>query len=186
MGDFDTLQGLLMRAEAEVGAAECQGVFCGLLAAGAVDAEGSLLQIVLEDVDRSNLAVGELEQALRRTTEVWRANVQDDSLGFSPLLPSDSSPLALRAIHLAAWCQGLLYGFGAADGIRQEQLSEEMQEFLGDCYNIAHLDTETEAELEGEEAEESFMELVEYLRVGFATILDEGAMAMASRQKGLH
>lgn len=173
MNDFDSLQLLLARAEAAIGASECQGIFSGLVAAGSRDAAAGLNRATLDELDRTNLAVAELELALADLTGTWNAAIAEEPLAFRLLLPSDEAPMALRAEHLAAWCQGLLYGFGLADTIRQTDLSEEVREFLVDLYNIAQLDAQSEAELDGEEAETAYSELVEYVRVGLTMLVDE-------------
>ena len=84
--------------------------------------------------------------------------LMDEQFKFYPLLPDDETALAIRAEALAHWCRGFLYGFGLM-GARS--LPKQGQEILRDFTQISQLDPE----VEGEEDETAFAELVEFVRV---------------------
>jgi hypothetical protein len=95
--------------------------------------------------------------------------LEDEEFDFHPLLPDDDEDIAQRTAALAAWSRGFLAGFAhmtTGTGKAPAALSEDSSEILKDFANIAQADVhEGEA---GDEAEGSYMELVEYLR--FATL----------------
>jgi uncharacterized protein YgfB (UPF0149 family) len=102
---------------------------------------------------------------------------------FQPLLPDDEEPLAVRGEALGAWCQGFLYGFGAAGTANRSALPESVSEFLAD---LARISQAGDVGSEAEEAEEAaYAELVEFLRAGVQLVYDELAALRAGRPAAL-
>jgi uncharacterized protein YgfB (UPF0149 family) len=98
---------------------------------------------------------------------------------FEPLLPDDAASLAERVESLAAWCQGFLYGFGAAGTANRSGLPDSVSEFLADLARISQVGDVGSGTEEVEEA--AYAELVEFLRVGVQLVYDELAALRAAQ-----
>lgn len=97
--------------------------------------------------------------------------LRGEAMEFEPLLPDDDLPLEQRVLALSQWCQGFLYGFGSARVVRPEELPTSIDEILHDLADISRAEVDvTEA---GEEQEQSYSDLVEYLRAGVQLVHDE-------------
>ena len=167
--DFDEFANHLLEQGLEASPSELHGFLCGLLSGGAaaepevgLDALESSLGLVLH---------GELADHMMQLYTVTAGALEDDEFDFHPLLPDDDDAIDERTTALAVWGRGFLAGFAhmtAGTGKTPAALSEDSSEILKDFANIAQADVD-EGETEGEEeAEGSYMELVEYLR--FATL----------------
>ena len=170
--NYDRLNEQFEAAGLESGAAECHGMFCGLLCGGAVEPESAWLGQLLQDRDDLDLLVQECEQGLRALGAETREAVDGPGLGFTPLLPDDERPMAERALALSEWCQGFLYGVGLT-GTRDEHLSPETAEALRNLADIVHLDSDVAAD--SEEDEEAYTELTEFVWVAAMLIYEERA-----------
>ncbi len=102
------------------------------------------------------------EDALRLLTEEAEdtaAALLDDTLDYAPLLPDDDHPLIERVEALANWCSGVLLGFGLTGGqIRQDEA--EILHSLSDVAGLLYSDEDDD-----EEGEESYTDLVEFVRL---------------------
>jgi len=161
--DFDEFANHLLEQGLEASPAELHGCLCGLLAAGAVpepevglDGLGQALDLVLH---------GELADHTMQLYAITAAALEDEEFDFHPLLPDDSVDIVERTAALAVWCRGFLAGFAQVTGradVPGAPLSEDSGEILKDFAAIAHA-TVDEDESE-DEAEGSYIELLEYLR----------------------
>lgn len=97
---------------------------------------------------------------------------------FAPLLPGDDTELSERVAALAAWCQGFLYGFGAAGTAARAQLPGPVNEVLADLAQVSHAGAVGSEALEVEE--EAYAELVEFLRAAVQIVYEELGAARAS------
>jgi len=139
------------------------GCLCGLLAAGAP----SEAEVCLDALDQAlGLSVhGELAEQVMQLYTVTAAALLDDEFDFYPLLPDDEVDIAERTGEMAAWCKGFLAGFAHVSVGAEKSppaLSEDSGEILKDFAKISQAvidDQDSEEELEN-----SYMELVEYLR----------------------
>jgi len=167
--DFDEVAGHLLEQGALLSPSQVHGCLCGLLGAGApveaeygVDALASSLDLV---------AHGELASRAMQLYTVSAATLRDDEFTFAPLLPADEVDIALRTEALADWCNGFLTGFAYVAAAAEKSgsvLSGESGEALRDIAAMSR--AEAGADELGEEAEESYFELVEYLRVAVVNI----------------
>ena len=166
---FDELEGALAGGGAPVAAAEAHGTLCGALAVDAgYDAE-QWLAAVLPDGAAAPAALRSrhlLETAYSETREA----LAGDEMEFRPLLPADEAPLEQRVAALAAWCAGFLYGLGSGLG-PAAGVPEAVSEVVHDFGEISR------ATVGGEEPEESneesYAEVVEYLRASTQLVYDE-------------
>ncbi len=169
------------RALAEAGstvlAAEAHGYLCGALCVRRDFGLAEWLDEILPD--GSTADHGRFE-SVREASDATLAGTE---MEFQPLLPDDEEPLAVRGEALGAWCQGFLYGFGAAGTANRSALPESVSEFLVD---LARISQAGDVGSETEEAEEAaYAELVEFLRVGVQLVYDELAALRAGQPAAL-
>jgi uncharacterized protein YgfB (UPF0149 family) len=167
---YEDVAQALVDAGSTVHASEAHGCLSGGLAARRDYSEGDWLEEFLPEATRA--AGGASTDSLfsdvfRKTSEAMRGF----DMAFEPLLPGDETPIAERAQALAAWCQGFLYGLGAAGTAAAMPMSEETSEVLADLAEIARVGSVGADEAEVEEA--SYAEIVEFLRAGVQLIYEE-------------
>ncbi|MGR9107320.1 MAG: UPF0149 family protein [Gammaproteobacteria bacterium] len=107
---------------------------------------------------------GRFLESLMDLFENTRATFVDDGFEFSPCLPEAEVPVGERARALGEWCQGFLHGLGHAD-IRASWPGQ-CREIIADLIAITRVDPDSD----GEDDEESLMELTEYVRVAVELI----------------
>ena len=153
--DYTGLDASLQGCGSDYGPAEAHGIFCGLYAVGHEAAEALWAKLVL-DPARATAPDSRVAQFATLTANALAA----DDFSFSLLLPDDDEPLSARAAALGAWCQGFLYGWGMG-GVRD--VADEQEEILRDFSDIATISDEVDQD---NIAEQSFMEVCEYVRTG--------------------
>ncbi|NJD32541.1 MAG: UPF0149 family protein [Gammaproteobacteria bacterium] len=170
---FDDVARALAAAGSTVHAAEAHGALCGALCARREYAVEEWFEEILPDESgRDGRALADLHAASVTA-------LAGEELEFQPLLPDDEQPLDARVEALGAWCQGFLYGFGAAGTVNRDALPEDVPEVLADLAQISHAGAVGSEALEVEE--EAYAELVEFLRVGVQLIYDELAALRAGQ-----
>jgi len=191
--DFDEFADHLLDQGLLASPSQLHGCLCGLLGAGAPAQPEYGLDALAQALDLQ--VHGELASRIMQLYTVTEAALQDEEFTFLPLLPDEEEEIALRTAALASWCDGFLAGFAyataAADsGGSGSALSQETGEILRDIGAMAQ--AEPAADESEEEAEDSFIELVEYLRVAVVNIfMDSQATAgdrdfSTSPQRPLH
>lgn len=141
-----------------VSPAELQGLLLGRSCAGA---SSTCLEdaAVLFDGDIPT----RIQEAISGLHEMLQTELKNQQLmAVTLLLPEDESPLQLRIQALAQWCQGFLSGFGSHAA--NLDLSAQTREILDDLVAISQLDNSPELIADNDD-ENSYMELVEYLRI---------------------
>ena len=99
---------------------------------------------------------------------------------FEPLLPDDDAPLDERVEALGAWCQGFLYGFGAAGhGSSAARCRRTVAEVLADLAEVAQAGGVGSESRRGRRGAR-YAELVEFVRVGVQLVYDELAALRAA------
>ena len=146
---------------------DAHGLLCGLLSRQITSCEQWLAYL---QPDQATDVVLELEP-LQALYQITRAQLSDEQLGFSLLLPPDHCALARRSEALGAWCQGFMYGFGLGGALDMQQLAEDPRDFLHDLQKLAQI--EFTAEESSEEDELAYNEVVEYVRVGVLLVRQE-------------
>lgn len=149
--------------------AEAHGLLCGLLCAGAPEAEQRWRR-ELFDPDGEGGQPQDLPPSLWVLAKHTRAEIEGAGLGLTLLLPGDQAPLRERAEALYDWTRGFIYGLGVA-GLGVEGLSDQGREALADLAQITRMDLDGLEE--GEEEENALMELQEFLWVAARLLHDE-------------
>lgn len=152
--------------KARVDAPESHGILCGMLSAGGPVADRDWLRQLAPE-EAGDPGANDSLEALYRAT-IWQ--LDDPQFSFSLLLPDDEETLGARTEALANWCSGFLYGLGVSGVTESTQLPGEAAEVLGDLAKIASVDYELEQP--GEEEEQAYEEVVEYVRVGAMLVFE--------------
>ena len=163
---YSAFAALLANAGQAVSPAELHGLLVGRTCAGAGFDADLWLAAAAELLDVA--ADERLRQALLGLQAMLKGELEGGELSLVLLLPTDEAPLAERARALGQWCQGFLAGFGLT--AREGQLSAEANEVLQDLAAIARIEESLE---ESEDAENDYMEVMEYLRVAPLLLLGE-------------
>lgn len=168
----DSIAVLFSAAQVPVSAAEAHGCLCGALCSvGEFSVSSWLAELLPEETATEQLQQD--AQLISLFTDTERS-LRSDDLDFSLLLPDDQSALSARIGALAQWAQGFLYGFGLGlPESRQKQMPGDIPEVLRDISEIARADDTVE---EDEAAEQSYMEVVEYLRAAVQLLFAELAI----------
>ena len=164
---YNEVQTILVKLDCNISPAEIQGLAYGMLSMNITNKETDWLNELIDDNNLDKVATTELKHVFTQARE----QLTDSNLGLELLLPNDNELLAKRLTALQEWCQGLLYGI-ALSGLKDfSSLPDDSREYLQDVAQIARSgDFDLE---ENEEAEQSFHEIVEYLRVGTLLLSEE-------------
>ena len=169
---FEILTEALVACPDGPGSAECHGQICGLFCGSA---KATVIDALLERWARDaeeHVNAG-AHAVLRRMLSECQAALEDTDLAFAPLLPADAVALDVRVGSLAEWTQGFLYGLVEA-GTDWADAPEAVREIITDFAEIARLRA---GGLVDEDDEQSYAELVEYVRMGTLLMHAEGAQA---------
>ena len=177
--DIDTLDQVLQRAQSELSAEEVHGVACGMLAIlGSVDPV-PLVNYVVEVFDGQNLAHSQCSDLLQALLKQITTQFNDSTLDFHLLLPDDEESIDLRVEALAEWCQGFLLGLGMGGLKDDAELPENVSELITDLIEVARIGVDDD---EGNDLENDYFEIVEYVRVAALLIHEElNPMSMTTR-----
>ena len=159
---FEEFANHLLEQGIDASPSRIHGCLSGLLAAGApaereygLDALGQTLEVYFH---------GELAGRIMELYAVTAVALEDEEFSFHPLLPDDEDDIDERTRAMAQWCGGFLVGFAqvTAGQTAADALAEDSSEILRDIAAISQADVDGDAS--EEDLEESYMELVEFLR----------------------
>ncbi|MFT5808302.1 MAG: hypothetical protein ACI9LG_002604 [Moritella dasanensis] len=170
----------LQQSDLLVNPADVHGVICGLLCGG-VKLDSKAWLEPFDQLINEGLGIPDsLDAILADVYSGSEAALKDMTLGFELLLPDMDQPLENRMEALAEWVQGFLGGFGMVHSV-STVASDDVKELIADFASISQMDIETDDD--SNEAEESFYEIVEYVRMGatycFNELGDGGGEAQA-------
>jgi yecA family protein len=160
----------LARARADVGAAECHGLLCGMLCGVDEQAPRRWLEEVLGPEGLVQKSRDDCRNELVRVLTDTVRTLCSGKCNFVPLLPDANQGLGVRSEALANWCSGFLYGFAISGDNVASRLSKDALEVLADFSEVSRLRNDTE---ESESLEADYSEIVEYMRVGVMLIFEE-------------
>lgn len=174
---FAEIARVLETLSATVPAAESHGCLCGALCMTLHYPLDRWLEEIIPDID--DVSEGD-RHALDLLFTDTLGGLRGDQMEFELLLPDDDVTLEQRATALSQWCQGFLYGFGSGRSLKSQELPPNVEEILRDLTHIGR--ATVDAGESGEEEEEAYTEVVEYVRAGVQLIHDELTEARASGQ----
>lgn len=168
---IEKLNTALEQIETEMRAVECHGTLTGLFCAKGELKPEEWVEYIGHGLDSNDLLQREALAAFKMLFEVTREQLNDSVLDFHPLLPEDDEDVEERIESLGQWCQGFLLGLSAGGIADIDKLPGDSGEILRDLVEIARAGS---YELDGdEEDEQSYQELVEYVRTGVLLLNEE-------------
>lgn len=175
--DIDDLERLLKAAGTAFEAAEAHGAFCGRACLAGAAAIRDWQQELMAEADDANALAHECRSALETLAADSLLKLEAGDMRFALLLPDDDESLQLRTAALADWCHGFMHGLVAAGGADQGAAADSLDsadasEILDDFSEITKAGASAD---EGEESEQAYVELVEYVRVSVQLMYDETA-----------
>lgn len=167
---FPEIAKVLQELNSSVPAAESHGCLCGALCTTLEYPFARWLEEVVPESDTAD-EIEARREPLQLLFNDTLSSLRGDQMEFEPLLPDDDVSLTQRANALSQWCQGFLYGFGTGHPRGPAELPANVDEILRDFTQISRASVELEEETESEE--ESYSEVVEYVRAAVQLIHDE-------------
>lgn len=182
--DYAGLETALKSADADCGAAESQGLLCGICCAAGQADTAPWLGHILGEGNTLSAAAQASEELLQALYANIRLHLNADDLALELLLPGDDAPLAQRSRALGQWCQGFLYGL-ALGGVTQDGgQPETVTEIMHDFYEISRPGFAHDPDDETEEV--AYMEIVEYVRMSVLLCHEELQPLHARAPERLH
>jgi len=161
---YQIINTILERSNADVSAAEAHGMATAMLCVNdQAESAQWLKELFKDDADLSD----EDKAALVKLFEQTRKLLTSGAFEFDLFLPDDDIFLDERVQALSSWCQGFLFGIGSV--YTASGCSGDVAEILKDITEFTKLDEEAE----GEEDENAYMEVTEYLRSAVLLLRDE-------------
>ena len=170
----DTLNDALRRCGATWDAAQCHGLLSSRLAIVGAEAGVEWFQQVLDGADAADASRADCERLLGALFNVTHRQLSERLSEFAPLLPDDSDSTAIRAVALGHWCEGYLHGLVSAelgDALKQRLAEDPLADIIKDMLQITRACVEDE--IDSKTDEESYTELVEYVRVATQLAYEE-------------
>lgn len=176
--NIDVIAAELTRLRLQSHPAGAHGLLCGLACAASGQATFAVWLSRLA-AEQDDTMVLEPEEAARLKEHsplaqlywVVGEQLRDPEYSFELLLPDESRSIAERCEALAAWCSGFLFGLGSSGGLELDNVSPEVKEVLEDVVEISRFSVEDVQG--GEEEEQAFAELEQYLRVAVLLVWTE-------------
>ncbi len=183
--DFGTVRRMLDKLNASWEPAEAHGAFCGRACLSGAAALQDWLHDVSAGVYRDNddVVLQESVKGLQTFAAETLLKLEAGQLAFQLLLPDDDTALDVRAAALADWCHGFMHGLSSAGGADQGPFADALEsgdvgEIIEDFGQITRAGADAD---QGNEAEQSYAELEEYVRVSVQLVYEETA---GLRQRG--
>lgn len=165
MTAYQTITNIFEQYDADQGVSEAHGIAVGMLCVDIRADAGYWLQELFQNP-------GTLSGADRKQLLVWFEQIrslldgEDEQFAFDLLLPADED-LTAQVLALRDWCRGFLFGIGYAGS--GSQWPGDCDEIMRDIVEFTKLDED----VGGEEDENAFMEIHEYLRSAVLVIRDQ-------------
>jgi len=158
----------LRRVDIASDAAECQGAMSAVICFAGKDAFPLWLGAHLPEIEAGVMAGDALASETAKVSDHLYQGIlqqlQAGELQYNLLLPEDDASLEMRSQAMVHWCQGFLLGLGYVGVTDTSRFQGELAEIINDITEISQMSI---GDLDNsEEEEQSYAELVEYLRVG--------------------
>ncbi len=153
-------------------AAECHGVLCGILcASGSSDMQRWVRHLFEARTTDREISAGALK-LLHDVHQCTLSEINHETLSFTMLLPAQTETIDVRISGLADWCSGFSLGL-IMGGLNDKMLvSDDVREFVEDVQYISDASF-SESGDNPEQAEQSFTEIEEYVRMGVLLLNEE-------------
>lgn len=170
----DELDSALRRCGSTWDAAQTHGLLSGCLAIAGGESGFGWLSQVLEGTDAGDPGRNECEVLLSALFESTYRQLSERQSEFEPLLPDYEDSAAVCVAALAHWCEGFLHGLVSSehgDALKERLSNEPLSDIIKDMLQITRACAGDE--IDDESDEESYTELVEYLRVAAQLTYEE-------------
>jgi uncharacterized protein YgfB (UPF0149 family) len=148
------------------------GSLAGVLAAGKRMSQDDWLDWALDQMAPSATLQEAHSTILQGLYFKTLAELQDEGLAFSLLLPNEDAPLVDRLVALGEWVGSFLGAFGATGVVTEiGDMPATLQEILEDLAEIAQVDAESGEELASGESD--FLAISEHVRLSALTVFLE-------------
>jgi hypothetical protein len=171
--EYDELDDALRRCGSSYDAAQSHGLLASRLAVTGADGSYDWLSYVLQGTDVDNALRKECEGLLTALAQVTSKRLSERQSEFEPLLPDDAAGLDERALALGHWCEGYLHGLVSvqhSNALKKKLAEEPIADIIKDFLQITRASVDDSAD---ESTEDSYIELVEYLRVASQLVFEE-------------
>ena len=175
MPEWDEIADQLFNAGQTLNPSELHGVLVGLMGAGFNPDDKHHLEQTLASVEKA-VGVqlqGELVDIVSRLNLATLSAIVDTDYAFRILLPDDDDPIEQRLRSFSDWVTGFISGFTEGMTVQKAAslaIEPEAADVLKDFAAIAQVDTD---QVETEEAERQFEELVDYVRLAAVSIVQD-------------
>lgn len=167
--DYAKLTAVMQKLDAQISAAEAHGLLMGMFCLSPAMPEAEWRAILLENLDCTKPNKKDLDIFVKVARKIT-ADFNSKSFTVQILLPDDQEELRLRLEALADWCRGYLSGLALVGITAKDLTNEVVNELVQDLAQIAQVDHRADP---NEEAENNYMELVEYVRIAVQNIQSE-------------
>jgi uncharacterized protein YgfB (UPF0149 family) len=161
---YPIINAIVVQNDPELSAAQAHGMATGMLC---VNEHTQSDDWLTELFFHASPVDGEDREALAYLFEETQNLLASDEFDFDLLLPGDEALLSEQVEALTHWCQGFLMGISFTHNATD--WSKEAAEILKDIVEFTKLDTDAE----GEEDENDFMEIAEYMRSAVLLLRNE-------------
>jgi len=170
----DELDNALRRCGSTWDAAQTHGLLSGRLAIAGGESGFDWLTQILDGTEAGDPTRNECEVLLSALFETTYRQLSERQSEFEPLLPDDGDSTAIRVAALAHWCEGFLHGLVSSqhgEALKERLSAEPLSDIIKDMLQITRACVEDE--IDSQTDEESYTELVEYLRVAAQLTYEE-------------
>lgn len=154
-----TIESLLASAECDHPASEVHGILLGLMAAKGHPGFMEWINEFMPMVETPDSAYQEALKGLAHIHVATAKTIGDDEFELPLLLPHEAD-IEQRTAALADLSRGVLFGLAAGGVDASVDLIEDTQEIIEDLTQLCHIEA-----TEGEDNEDAFEELSDYLAV---------------------
>ncbi|NOT13192.1 MAG: UPF0149 family protein [Methylococcaceae bacterium] len=154
---YKIINTIFAKNDVGLAAAEAHGIAAGMLC---VDEQADSSRWLDELFRDAKPVVEEQKNLLIRLFEETRRLLDSQGFEFELFLPEEDTPLKEQVEALKLWCQGFLFGIITNPSVSETEWPDDVREIVKDITEFTKLDTQ----VSGEEDENAFVEITEYLR----------------------
>ncbi len=172
--DHDLLNAALQRCGASWTAAQAHGLLSSRLAVAGVRGVSESLDQVLDNSNETDARRKECQDMLVMLWQSTHMVFSERLSAFEPLLPDENDNPNARTEALAHWCEGYLHGLVSGEhaaALKERLAAEPLADIIKDMLQITRAVVDEGDD--DESSEESYVEIVEYLRVAAQLVYEE-------------
>jgi uncharacterized protein YgfB (UPF0149 family) len=161
---YSIINAIVVQSDPELSAAQAHGMATGMLC---LNERTESSEWLTELFFHAAPVIDEDREELINLFDETQSLLASDEFDFDLLLPGDEALLSEQVEALTQWCQGFLMGVSFTPDATD--WSKDASEILKDIVEFTKLDIDAE----GEEDENDFMEIAEYMRSAVLLLRNE-------------